>query len=65
MEAERKLEITLVLSEEEANKILYGLEMGRNHIRDHIWPGNDAKQKPTLDGIYKIEDRIREVMNLK
>ena len=53
------------MSEEEAGTMLYGLAMGRNHIRDHINPGKDAKQKPVLDGIHELENKIREVMRVK
>ena len=62
MEVERELKITLVMTEEEANLMLYGLAMGRNHVRDHIHPDDEKKQKPILDNIYELENAIREKM---
>lgn len=61
MLAERKLEITLILTEEEAHLMITGLSYGTMHVRDHIHTDTSSL---LIDRINKLSGTIRKAMNV-
>lgn len=61
MKAERKMEITLTLSEEEVHLMITGLNYGTMHIKDHI----KTERAPSLiNEIHELEKTIRKAMSI-